>query len=255
MTRAATVHPFVTGDFLAPPDHRLAGQRVLVVAYLIRHPEALVLLDTGFPWDDMTTVNDADVPLPTYPRSVANALAALGTSLEAVDLVINCHLHIDHAGGNHRLPPTTPILVQSVEHADALAETDPMVRDALALEALSYRPIDGEHEPLPGLRIVPSPGHTRGHQSLLVDTEEARVLLAGQSMPGATDFAHAAYALALSETKDEPVPPYPDWLPRIMALGPDRAMFAHDLATWDVRTADAALPGPPSGSSRGDRAR
>ena len=130
----------------------------------------------------MTTVNDADVPLPTYPRSVADALATLGTTLEAVDLVINCHLHIDHAGGNHRLPPATPILVQSVEHADALAETDPMVRDALALETRSYRPIDGEHEPLPGLRIVPIPRPPwppvagRRHR-------DGRVLLAGQSMP------------------------------------------------------------------------
>jgi N-acyl homoserine lactone hydrolase len=243
MTRNATVHPFVTGDFLAPPGHRLAGQRVLVVAYLIRHPEALVLLDTGFPWDAMTTVNDADVPLPTYPRSVAAALATLGTSLEVVDLVINCHLHIDHAGGNHRLPPTTPILVQSIEHADALAETDPTVREALALETLSYRPIDGEHEPLPGLRIVPSAGHTRGHQSVLVDTSDGRLLLAGQSMPSASEFAHAVYALELERTDDQPVPPYPDWLPRIVELGPDRAMFAHDLAMWDAGTTQAALPG------------
>jgi glyoxylase-like metal-dependent hydrolase (beta-lactamase superfamily II) len=248
MTMASTIHPFVTGDFLAPPDHRLAGQRVLVVAYLIRHPKAVVLLDTGFPWDDKTTVNDADVPLPTSPRSMAVALATLGTSLEAVDLVVNCHLHIDHAGGNHRVPPTTPILVQAVGHVDALAETDPMVRDALALEARNYQPTDGEHEPLPGLWIVPTPGHTRGHQSVLVDTRDGRVLLAGQSMPSASEFAHAAYALELERTNDEPMPPYADWLPRIMELGPSSAMFAHDLATWDAATSAAALGATTRGS-------
>jgi hypothetical protein len=54
---AATITPFVTGDFLAPPGNRVAGQRVVVVAYLVRHPEALLLVDTGIPFDGPFSVH------------------------------------------------------------------------------------------------------------------------------------------------------------------------------------------------------
>jgi N-acyl homoserine lactone hydrolase len=230
---SSTISRFVTGDYVSPPSGRSPGQRIVAVAYLIRHPDAIVLFDTGFPFDEPANPSEGDEELWTYPRSLADLLQARGASLEDLDMVVNCHLHIDHAGGNFRLPSSIPISVQDLELAEARRETDALVQDALALDRLSYRSISGETEILPGIVAVPTPGHTHGHQSLIVDTVEGPVVLAGQAMPGATDFATAVYASGLEEESSEPVPPFPAWLPRILAAAPVRVMFAHDLAIWE----------------------
>jgi N-acyl homoserine lactone hydrolase len=235
MAAHSTITRFVTGDYLAPPASRFAGQRVVAVAYLVRHPEAILLFDTGFPFDEPATVNEEtdETPIPTFPRPLGTVLAEVGTSLGQLDLVANCHLHIDHAGGNFRLPPELPIYAQQRELATARAESDPLVTDALALDRQAYRAVDGEHQILPGLTLIPTQGHTDGHQSLVVETDAGAVVLLGQGMPSATDFASAAYALSLERDGSEPVPPYPEWLPRLMEFEPIRVMLAHDLATWE----------------------
>src|SRR4029078_9421092 len=126
---------------------------------------------TGFPFDGPFTVEEGSDAVPTFPRSLEESLGRLGASMEELDLVANCHLHIDHAGGNFRLPTTLPILAQAAEVELARAETEQLVVDALALDRLAYRPLDGEAEILPGVRALPTPGHTAGHQSLIVETE------------------------------------------------------------------------------------
>ena len=229
---ASTIQRFVTGDYLAPSGSRSAGQRVVAVAYLVRHPEATILFDTGFPFDAPITVNEGDDAVETYPRSLSASLEEIGSSLDELDLVVNCHLHIDHAGGNYRLPPELPIYVQEVELTGARDEKEALVRDALAVERQAYRSISGEHELLPGVRCVPTPGHTAGHQSLVVEAEVGTVVLAGQAMSSATEFAAALYALRLEGEGSPPVPSYPAWLPRVVELAPRRVMFAHDLAIW-----------------------
>ena len=228
----STVSRFVTGDYLSPPGGRAPGQRIPAIAYLVRHPDATILFDTGFPFDEARSVNEGDDEVWTYPRPLEALLAAAGASIEALDLVLNCHLHIDHAGGNFRLPVDLPIYVQEAELAAARVEAETMVQEAFALDRLAYRPIQGEHEVVPGIRTVPTPGHTAGHQSLAVETDEGTVVLAGQAVSGATDFATAVYAHDLALRGAAPVPPYPEWLPRVHELAPARVMFAHDSAIW-----------------------
>jgi N-acyl homoserine lactone hydrolase len=230
--RASTISRFVTGEYLAPEGHRLAGQRIVAVAYLIRHPDAIILFDTGFPFDAPIRVEEEGDGIWTYPRSLTGLLADSGTTVDALDLVVNCHLHIDHAGGNFRLPAKLPIYVQENELAAAREEEEALVRDALALDRQAYRSIQGEHEIVPGIRAIPTPGHTLGHQSLVVDTSVGAVILAGQAMPGASDFSTAVYAHRLADERSEPMPPFPDWLPRLLEFQPARVLFAHDLAIW-----------------------
>jgi N-acyl homoserine lactone hydrolase len=237
MKAHSTISRFVTGDYLAPPASRFAGQRIVAVAYLVRHPDATLLFDTGFPFDEPTSVSEDEDPIPTFPRPLDALLTAAGSSLDELDLVANCHLHIDHAGGNFRLPTSLPIYVQQRELQDARADDEPLVRDALAVDRLAYRPVDGEHEILPGLLLVPTPGHTAGHQSLVVETAGGTVVLLGQAMPSATDVASAIYAVGLEREGSAPVPPYPAWLPRLLDLDPQWVMLAHDLAVWQPETA------------------
>jgi len=232
MAPRSTIQPFVTGDYLAPPTSRRPGERVVAVAYLVRHPDATLLFDTGFPFDAPFTVEEGTDPIRTFPRSLDQELGHLGTSIAHLDLVVNCHLHIDHAGGNHRLPANLPIYAQATELEDARREEERLVIDALAIEQHDYRPVDGEHELLPGIRTFRTPGHTAGHQSLIVDTVDGPEVLLGQGMPSATDFASAAYAVRLEAEGSEPIPPYPHWLSALLATEPARVHFAHDLAVW-----------------------
>jgi len=88
-----------------------------------------------------------------------------------------------------------------------------------------------EAEVLPGVRVVPTPGHTDGHQSLVVDCAEGPVVLLGQAYEFASDWARAALAWSLARDGVEaPLPDDPGWVGRLQALDPCQVLFAHDLA-------------------------
>jgi N-acyl homoserine lactone hydrolase len=91
--------------------------------------------------------------------------------------------------------------------------------------------IAGEAEPWAGIRIVPTPGHSPGHQSLVVETKEGRVVLAGQALSFSSDYARHRYSHELA-LAGEPHGAYPDWIARFQELDPWRVYFAHDRAVW-----------------------
>jgi glyoxylase-like metal-dependent hydrolase (beta-lactamase superfamily II) len=111
------------------------------------------------------------------------ALASLGVAAEDVDVVVNTHLHFDHAGGNTRrvdgrLAPTFPrarYVVQLGEWEDA---THPHERNHASYreddfvplaEARQLETVQGEVEVAPGVRVVPVGGHTAYHQMVIVE--------------------------------------------------------------------------------------
>ena len=97
--------------------------------------------------------------------------------LAGIDIVVNTHLQFDHCGGNH-LFAGRPIYVQRRELDDARSEDDYTIREWVEAPGVRYVPVDGELELLPGLRLVPAPGHTRGMQVVVVETG-ARPLVVG----------------------------------------------------------------------------
>ena len=218
------------GGFRAPESYG-PNERLVVNGWLVRHPEATILVDTGIapniPPADMEELRFLRVP-------VVEALDALGVLPDAIDLVINCHLHADHAGGNADIPRAR-ILVQPAELA-AARQPEYSLPDALELDGERYDELDGEHEPLPGVRIVPTPGHSPGHQSVLLETARGRLLLAGQIYRDASGFGRAVTALELAQQGHADAADTPPWLPYLLDLGADRIAFGHDRAVW---TADA----------------
>ena len=122
--------------------------------HVIDHPDARVLVDTG-----MTELHPAMADFD--PRLVP--LSEQAFDLAGIDLVVNTHLHFDHCGGNH-LFAGRPIYVQRRELDDARSEDDYTIREWVEAPGVRYVPVDGELELLPGLRLVPAPGHTRGMQ-------------------------------------------------------------------------------------------
>src|SRR5919197_3299721 len=64
----------------------------------------------------------------------------------------------------------TPVRVADLLADDARSEDDYTIREWVEAPGVRYVPVDGELELLPGLRLVPAPGHTRGMQVVVVET-------------------------------------------------------------------------------------
>ena len=137
------------------------------LVHTIEHPEGLVLVDTGM-IDSTPEIEDMQPTPHPLPDELVSRVA----------IVINTHLHFDHCGGN-RLFPGVPIHVQRRELADARTQADYTIREWVDFPGATYVEHDGEAEILPGVRLVPAPGHTEGHQIVVVETDEGPVVLGG----------------------------------------------------------------------------
>ena len=141
------------------------GERWPVFVWTIDHPAGLVLVDTGMIDSRPETEDMSPTPHPeNIPRDVA--------------CVINTHLHFDHCGGN-RLFPGVPIHVQARELADTRSRDDYTIREWVDFDGATYVEHEGEVELLPGIRLLPAPGHTDGHQVVVVETDAGTNVLGG----------------------------------------------------------------------------
>lgn len=199
-----------------------------VLGYLVRRDEGLLLFDTGI--GDAGPETDAHYR--PQRRPLEGALAAAGVALADVDLVVNCHLHFDHCGGNPLLAGR-PVLVQREELATARRGNYTV--DALVdFPGARYEEMAGEAEVWPGVWIIPTPGHTDGHQSLVVQQRDGSVVLAGQAHDFASHFGSAQLARRASlDGVAPPLPSFHPWLERLLAFDPRRVLFAHDSSAWE----------------------
>ena len=150
-------------------DLAVEGDTMPVCVHLIEHPAGRVLVDTGFT-ELHPAVADMD------PRLFPLDLDALGR----IDAVVNTHLHFDHVGGEH-LFPGIPIHVQTRELHDARTAPDYTIPEWVDPPGIRYVEHDGAHDLLPGVRLLPAPGHTPGSQIVVVDTADGPVVIAGDT--------------------------------------------------------------------------
>ena len=161
---------------------------------LIEHEVGLVLVDSGAgnkedpKFHEIYGVDNSGVDGRTM---LEDAIRAAGFTPDDVSLVVNTHLHFDHAGGNTfvdasgavRLSfPNARYVVQGGEYAFATA---PNERTAASYFSRNFVPtheagrldlVEGEQELAPGLRVLPTPGHTPHHQSVLLDAGGGEIL-------------------------------------------------------------------------------
>jgi glyoxylase-like metal-dependent hydrolase (beta-lactamase superfamily II) len=223
------VIPLFVSEVRLPPEDRELLQRTWWPSYghAVVHREGVFLFDNGVGFGN-TEIDSTFAPRVT---PIEDALAEHGISLADVTGAANCHLHFDHCGQNARIPPGVPIFAQRTEWA-MVREPDYTVPEWIDVPGLTYEVIDGELDAAPGVRLVPTPGHTAGHQSLVVDGPEGTVVLAGQAVQsraewdGATDPA----ASGASAARD---PRYPASVERLRSFRPVRVHFAHDPAVWE----------------------
>lgn len=186
-----------------------------VRSYLIRTVDGLFLFDTGMPgrlshdlWallgegDARTSVNstgdpepapetvDSLVPVVREVDHLASRLQAAGLRPEDLDGVITSHWHFDHAGGLDAVAGR-PILaaqreIESVfpsgEPAGPIAAVPPEPVPFWLQGEVRLRPVVGDEVLSPGVTILATPGHTPGHQSLLVETGQGAFLLTSDAV-------------------------------------------------------------------------
>jgi len=146
---------------------------------LVEHDDGLVLIDTGIGNKENEKFHDiygVDNAGKNGRTKLEDALADLGHRPEAINWVINTHLHFDHAGGNTTPEglafPRAQYVVQRRELEFARHTNERTAGSYLAhnFERVPFKLIDGETEILAGIRAIPTPGHVPYHQSLLIES-------------------------------------------------------------------------------------
>jgi N-acyl homoserine lactone hydrolase len=215
------------GYFVRPAEETgTGGPRVEpCLGYVVDHPEGMLLFDTG-----MGSRPDVDAHYRPRRTGLPQALAAVGVQVSDLRLAANCHLHFDHCGGNPGLGQI-PVFVQRAELDTARRTQDYTLPELI--EASRFEQVTGSAEVLPGVFLLPTPGHTAGHQSLVVRRSDGAVIVAGQSHDTATQYA--ADQLAWRAHRDghgQPLPEVPSWMEAIAQLDPRLVYFAHDRCVW-----------------------
>lgn len=167
--------------------------------FLIEHEKGKVLYDTGNAlevakdkikhWGEGVVA--AYDPVMTEDQYVVNQLATIGVKPEDITHVIFSHLHLDHAGGCGEFPNAI-YFVQRVEmqwaYVPDFYQAGAYIRADFDKPELNWYLLEGDTEDFYDvfgdgkLQIVFTPGHTPGHQSLLVNLDNwGPTLLTGDS--------------------------------------------------------------------------
>jgi glyoxylase-like metal-dependent hydrolase (beta-lactamase superfamily II) len=239
------VVPRVLWEKIIQPD---AANRIPLElrSCLIEAPEGLILVDTGH-GAKLSPKAQAQRGL-TAPARLLADLADLGYRPEDVRIVINTHLHADHCGGNTiytaegRLAPAFPnatYIVQRLELADA-AYPNERTRNTYFRENFlpladrgdggsgALRIVSGDVQITPQVRVQVTPGHTRGHQAVVIESQGETALFLGDAAGLAVHLERLAWVPAFDveplvsiETKRS----LRDWAWRRNAL----LLFQHDV--------------------------
>ena len=192
-----------------------------VHGFLIKHPAGAGLVDTGYgtPLElikDYRPVN----------ASVAEALRQHDVHPSDICWVINSHLHFDHCGQN-AVFPQAPVYVQRREY-----EWRHKYKDTpaawLQYAGARFELLDGEREIASDVRVVTTPGHTAGHQSIQIDTTEGPALMTGDACWTVGMFDGEAPRAGMMEDAST----FGRSLDKMRRMKPAAVHFCHDNRTW-----------------------
>jgi glyoxylase-like metal-dependent hydrolase (beta-lactamase superfamily II) len=222
------VIPFLVSELRLPDAERelLGVEWWPSYGHAVEHPGGIFLFDNGAGFGNA----EVDERFSPRVRPVDDALEEAGISLADVTGAANCHLHFDHSGQNARLGGM-PIFVQRAEWAK-VHEPDYTVPEWIDVPGLTYELLDGEAEVAPGMRLVPTPGHTAGHQSLVLDAPGGAIVLAGQAVQSRAEWQGGEGSEVSGRSSSPDPDAYARSVDRLRALDPIRVHFAHDPAIW-----------------------
>jgi N-acyl homoserine lactone hydrolase len=194
-----------------------------VHGFVIKHPRAgAILVDTGVGWGDENVIREWKV----VNRHAADALAEHDLSPADVRIVINSHLHFDHCGQN-AVFKHAPFYIQRRELDRARG--DGRTTQWFDFAGARFELVDGDAEIADGVRVVATPGHTSGHQCVIVDTADGAGVMIGDAAYTADIYRDGDDA-DLSDWRGQ-YSDRDDWsssLQKVHAMHPHAVHFCHD---------------------------
>jgi N-acyl homoserine lactone hydrolase len=196
------------------------GRQWPVHGFVVTHPGGVVLVDTGV-GGPQQVLSDWRV----VNRSAADALADLGMAPADIGQVINTHLHFDHCGQN-TVFRHAPHYVQRTE-LDRAQRESPELCGWFDFMNARFELLDGDAEILPGLAVITTPGHTSGHQCVVVDVGagESAVLIGDAAYTPRQYTAPAGADLPDGQAADRAA--WQESLGRIKSLAAAQVHFCH----------------------------
>lgn len=154
------------------------------LAFLIRGEAGCVLVDTGMPDTDRALLHKPHCAQPPGWEVTAR-LAETGLAPGDLTALVFTHLHWDHAAWPECFPGVPKYLQRAeAEHISSLPEDMRIYYDTAPaiLADPQLRLVSGRSEILPGLELLPAPGHTPGHQAVRVRTKGGDIILTGDAV-------------------------------------------------------------------------
>lgn len=178
--------------------------RLSIHALLVEAPGLRLIVDTCVGNDKPRSLFGGNALQTAFLAELENA----GWSRRSVDAVVCTHLHVDHVGWNTMLDhgrwvPTFPnasylIGRQEYNHwsregdAEQLAILDDSVKPIF--DAGLVRLVEMDHVLTPEIRLTPTPGHTPGHVSVLIESQGARAMITGDMLHHPCQFGHPEWS-------------------------------------------------------------
>jgi N-acyl homoserine lactone hydrolase len=223
---AATISQIAASRFVYPEGHPEGPGMGELFCYVVQTPAETFIVDTGIG----TGHSWIDEQYKPTPFDLIASLRQIGVEPRSLTAVICSHLHFDHCG-NNRLFPGVPIHVQKAEYEAALAKGY-TVSDWLTFPGANYRLLEGSQRLNRWVEIIPTPGHTPGHQSVLVTCSGGLEIIIAQAAYSAAEFAAYADGEPLVREDCWSKEAYAQSLKALHQVRPVRAYFSHDATVW-----------------------
>jgi glyoxylase-like metal-dependent hydrolase (beta-lactamase superfamily II) len=155
------------------------GTRIWIPIYVfyVAGGEKKILVDTGL--DQFVVPPEVGEQNGVEILEFEDALAKVDLEPEDVDIIIHTHLHNDHCENDYKCTNAKAyVQAGELEFFKAPHPLDHRYYPDL-LDDVEVVTVDGEAEIVDGIRVVPSPGHTPGAQSVLIETSQGKVAIAG----------------------------------------------------------------------------
>lgn len=145
-----------------------------VYVWLIEGASKNILVDTGCSADYLNSIGFPSKPISTQEKE----LEKVGLTVDDIDMVIITHLHSDHAKDADKFR-NAKFVVQKSELEFAANPHPIQAGWFVELPQDRLEVVDGDKEILEGIRVIHTPGHTPGGQSILIETDKGTACLCG----------------------------------------------------------------------------
>jgi len=177
-----SVHPYLKG---------IGDEKVTlpVFTFLISGGSELILVDTGMAWTERADKYHHPGSYQPEGMAIHEQLAKLGYSCADVDKVILTHMHWDHVYYMEKFTKAK-FIAQRAEYESAMnpiplyykSYEHPSLGLRRPFEGINIDLVEGEQEVAEGVTVIPTPGHSAGHQSVEIATKDGKYICAGDSI-------------------------------------------------------------------------